>query len=707
MNRGEVKIGSGSLCIIIALMMILPTGVLVQAAQEGDQSENAIDLKAISSTNSTMVNYASISNKIATNQPITAVIDGKTVSFTLREGYMDLSQTTVYGEDGKIDQNMTESVRGTRLFTGDQVRGADNVIAILTDDWVSFNIEIAGKTYDINGRISSSGDIIYSYSDSSMNDWTGTLENDTVVLEEDSEVDSLPTFDGVNTGQNESLVTNDQPTTFPSAQQSVVSFESPVTNPEDPQNLTQTQSGIGLSIADSYITTYQATILMGSDTEYRAKYPNDWATQILVPLWDINVRYTDQVSINFLPKYIVSVPSGQCTSTNGETLLSQWRTYLNTNYPLSNYPRDLAHLCTGKSLDNNLLGIAGEPGVNAQRWGFSSSSNVGLSNTVSSSGSKNANIMGHEIGHQFNGDHTFAKDWLNSGWGSDSWMWPTYGWLPSMRFTEENAQRIRSWAQQTIDTYRTISFGPSSTSSQSLQASNLDIISDPVYTVGRTATVSFQLKNTGSSTIILNYVFVGARDASGNNRDFGYIYNVVIAPGSTFTYSASLTSTSSGTWTIWPAYNYQGGWGPYQWMTLSPTLYYKVGTEWTGKDIFFDYRPWTLFYRFTLYSLSSTPTVGSTIYARFSIFNGQSGTGSTTHINSIFVGCRDNYDVNRDFGWSGGMNLANGGDSGIGAGYLIWASRTLDSSGTWQFWPAFQDDYGYGPYQWHMATITA
>jgi len=106
-------------------------------------------------------------------------------------------------------------------------------------------------------------------------------------------------------------------------------------------------------------------------------------------------------------------------------------------------------------------------------------------------------------------------------------------------------------------------------------------------------TVRFTFRNTGATTMTFSSygIFVGCRDPQGANRDFGHQAET-LAPGASVTREATITVDQAGTWTFWPAYYYNGHWGPYMWQsmtldvyerTLVPrsagAAYYTVGTQ--------------------------------------------------------------------------------------------------------------------------------
>ena len=72
--------------------------------------------------------------------------------------------------------------------------------------------------------------------------------------------------------------------------------------------------------------------------------------------------------------------------------------------------------------------------------------------------------------------------------------------------------------------------------------------------VNQSDTATFTVTNTGGSAITAQYFLVGARDPSNGNVDFPASASVTLQPGQTFTYSASRTFTTAGTYSAWPAW---------------------------------------------------------------------------------------------------------------------------------------------------------
>src|SRR5579864_2561241 len=72
--------------------------------------------------------------------------------------------------------------------------------------------------------------------------------------------------------------------------------------------------------------------------------------------------------------------------------------------------------------------------------------------------------------------------------------------------------------------------------------------------VNQSDTATFTVTNTGGSAITAQYFLVGARDPSNANVDFPASASVTLQPGQTYTYSASRTFTTAGTYSAWPAW---------------------------------------------------------------------------------------------------------------------------------------------------------
>lgn len=150
-------------------------------------------------------------------------------------------------------------------------------------------------------------------------------------------------------------------------------------------------------------TTRYIEIATDSDAEYQKRFGAGANTNIQTILNNVEAVYSDQLNVRFTVKTQGSyseVGSQPYTSLNASTLLAQFREKLRDSSRLE--PYDLAHLFTGKVLNNNVGGIAYK-GVLC----YSNEYNVGLS---SASGSAIIDWIttAHEIGHNIDASHDFG-----------------------------------------------------------------------------------------------------------------------------------------------------------------------------------------------------------------------------------------------------------------------------------------------------------
>ena len=97
-----------------------------------------------------------------------------------------------------------------------------------------------------------------------------------------------------------------------------------------------------------------------------------------------------------------STASDPYTSTNASTALDQFTNYWNANHGSLN--RDLVHMWTGKSFDGSTIGIAWQPGLDCPLG----PSGYGMSERLSGTPGKFI-VTAHEIGHNFNAQHSDAQ----------------------------------------------------------------------------------------------------------------------------------------------------------------------------------------------------------------------------------------------------------------------------------------------------------
>jgi Domain of unknown function (DUF4091)/Spherulation-specific family 4 len=72
-------------------------------------------------------------------------------------------------------------------------------------------------------------------------------------------------------------------------------------------------------------------------------------------------------------------------------------------------------------------------------------------------------------------------------------------------------------------------------------------------TAGQPFMASYTVTNTGGQPLTVPVLFVGARDPSGANADFGYVSNVTLQPGQPYAFQQPHTFDNTGTYSAWPA----------------------------------------------------------------------------------------------------------------------------------------------------------
>jgi hypothetical protein len=677
--------------IVIVLMAIFAMTALSPISSAYDSSRisvsTASELSNVTPDGILKLNLADLSEKAAHGERICLKILGSDTSFCLVPTQLSIDQAA-FSVASAEDMAVKEKLMNTKTYRGTDCIGVQSLVATLSPDWIQISLTKDGKEYTIypvDGTGQSGDYAIYSAED---------IQSSPIDLSADV---LTPPTDAVNLLGQAWANSSSTGIAIPSIEVAEAAAPSDlvpaVALGSSESKTNKTCSGSGSDDPDYTLVR----ILLACDVDFRNRYPGDWASRMLSRMADIDARWESQVTISFDVAQIYAVPAGVCPSTNAATLLDQFRTHIMTADATRNTPREVSHLFTGKDLDGDTIGTSWEPG--SSKW-LGTDWSYSLSEQFHDS-FENTWIMGHELGHNFNGDHAYWS-WIG---GCMSWMCPTYSWPMTAQFSIKNTNRISTWGQQVVDHHVCLNYGPSSTSGDNLRSANL-IQDGPavVFLVGNTMTVSYDITNVGGAGITLNSLFVGARDAAGTNKDFGHIFNVIIGAGVTQHFEATYTPQSGGTWTLWPAYNYQGHYGPYQWLNIYPVTYFQKAL-WQGKDTTTSTDDVDLFYRFYVLTTVQIPVVGSTVIVWFTEFNGKTGTGDTTY-QYFFVGCRDSTGTNKDFGSSGQKTVTQVASGATGGGCNIFASRSLDRSGTWTFWPAYKISDLYGPYMWHSLTLT-
>ena len=144
------------------------------------------------------------------------------------------------------------------------------------------------------------------------------------------------------------------------------------------------------------------TAQLGVDTDY--EYYQDWEnnteSRIEQVVNAINSQYEDEVGLTHEITTIIvrSSSNDPYTSSNAETLLGQFGQEWETNQ--SSVPRDLAHLFTGKNLQNGTIGIAwlGAVCSNGYEYGLAQSDCCGSFGCTT-------DLSAHEMGHNWGASH--------------------------------------------------------------------------------------------------------------------------------------------------------------------------------------------------------------------------------------------------------------------------------------------------------------
>lgn len=634
-----------------------------------------------------------VSNAISKGWEITLRIDEKNYGITLTQ--IQILSGDQVGQSGAMT---------ARCFKGYGSDGLTAIRATITTQWIHLSFAVEGRFFMLDPLDGMEG--YYQTKEAVPSPETGFAENDEKYLPE--------THSGSNIPEREQSSGND--TTYPSASAYSQVY---VDSSKDTREATHSPSLSNPHGKNSNVSgkceygdpVYRiADIICASDHEYRDLYPNDWENRITSTVNDLNEKYESQVGISFrICLYYAIREDWIGDSVTTSDLLVSFQDYLNNDDVVKWSPREINHLWTGKDIvdpEGHTPGAAYAAGVRRDVFDLPENYAYGYSEQWHDS-IDNLFYIGHEIGHNFNGESAYHAH-VEAYWPYyfSTWMGQEefpfqLGWV--LEFSDANKARIKAWASQALDEIRTTNPGYSIVHG-GLQSSNIyiqlwdwgtDALS--VHEVGKEMFVGFAIANLNSFSLTLEMVFVAARDASGQNRDFGHISNVYVPPGQVYYYHtlSPWVPTSGGTWHMWPGYKIQGHFGPYEWLEMQPTFYYLQGTEWSGLST--SEQDVDLWYNFELLSFSPTVSVGSVITVFCTMFNGIDGSGFTT-FTYFFIGARAG-DSNRDFGHSGEQVLAMDYDEGdpTGAGCTMLVSRIIDASGTWSFWPTYKLDGTYGP----------
>lgn len=426
-----------------------------------------------------------------------------------------------------------------------------------------------------------------------------------------------------------------------------------------------------------------------ADTDY-CNYYSDWPSRLISLLNSVSGIYIGQESTQIQlydgPKCISGSGSW---SSDASILLSQFASWCDSDSVC--HTMSDTHMATGKSLTpSGTMGIAEEPGTHS------------LSQQTSSTDYEKVHDAAHEIGHNFNGDHGDATSWYGydcSIFGNTEYslMWSDYegDCVSRNTFSSINQKAVKA----NIMSKRTDWFpytAQSSTSSDGFYVTSWWIRHPSIPGVGSTIDLNF-IFWTGGQTVTIN-IFIGCRNGpgQGTNCDFGYTGNIIVNGNTGYSYSAKSLGVT-GVWQVWPAYYYNGHYGPYQWSMVQVPVTNAVIASYAGPDTSNNVQ----LRNFNARAPASTVHVGDTLVFDFTYTNvGSSNLNFDPY--GIFTAARDPSNNNKDFFQTVCLLRPYLGRVTHWIGWI-----TVTTSGTWTFWPAYYlNGFGWGPPGWHQFSIT-
>lgn len=433
------------------------------------------------------------------------------------------------------------------------------------------------------------------------------------------------------------------------------------------------------------------------DTNYYNAYGSNWQTAMLTTANNMEGVYMSQVGVKFQLQQKSWI--SESWSNDPTTLLGQFTTWV-SGYMSTTSPSDMDDL-TGKA-DKAIL-FSGKEFSGSDLGKSSQAGRYAVIQQVSDSGQYTATefaktIIGcHELGHLFNAIH---GDATTIG-GDYTIMYGTYQGDSNMcqQFSTANKHRIN--AKSIELEWRCEYYPGTSTSSDGVRLDWYSLCYHKVHSYNSNnfeIRAYYQITNTNSYTLSFSQGFFGCRDfESGEgapNLDFGHVSNFNLGAGLTYKLSDKTRSFTYGdTFYVWPTYKLtSGSYGPFRWQQGTLPVIETTLNTYSGPDTYNNVK----LTNFIVYG-PSDPNVGDSIVVQYKYQYVGTGTADFTPY-GIFCACRDPSGNNEDFG-----NIQIKMDASQSCTFT--AYKVVDQSGSWQFWPAFYLG-GWGPYQWHYATIT-
>lgn len=659
-------------------------------------------------TNVLKMDTMDVLKKAIDGESISVNVNKLDISFKLVEGNLLSDNFTITYTNGVV-ANRDDIMDLPRFFTGESEEPGRYITATIAGKWMRFTIDLEdGDAYSIEA-----------YDGTGESGYFAVLKSD---------IQSV-------TGSDESSI--NPPVTISSTNNEIeMGVELPFQPTNETEMLDFSIQALDVSCISSFLDISEPSLGVTETTTYTNEhsYPlvriylvadytyswmhSSWSNDMCSRLWDVHSRFEAQAGVSFEIVGTESLASSVIPSTTISGAWDNFRTYLNgrTTYPtIADW--DVAHLFNGKSITGGYF-YSPESGAGQLKFtGNTAYNGYGCSVSYQSAvvyalPNKADWLIGHSIALSLNTDPAFATNTYDWMLGS----YPTGGQLSQFTFSSQNIERIRSFSEQVCDKQKLINYGASSTwadnaggASVGLYTTNMVVTSRYLAQVGDTVNVGYTIYNTGNIAIQYNEAYVAAVSPSGTVLSSTITNGLTIPAHGSQQVSGTLVLNELGEWQLFPrVHNVISGvhhYSPYAWLSVHPTAYVKIA-ETLGAFSSTTNANVELFYRWALFqSKPSSVTNGPTVTAYYSLYSMSAGQGTDT-LNNIFVGCRNPSGTNKDFGYASSQSLIQKASGIMGSGYRLIESRTLDATGTWTFWPAYQgSNGGWGPYQWHALTV--
>lgn len=678
-----------------------------------ENADPVIEMDGVDALEFLFIDRSDFSRKAHRGEPIMLEILENAVTFSLSPcSYWD-DEIVVIGSSGMRDKDAERDLARVNTYRGVNLVNLDSVHAMVTPTWLHIRMTLSGTDYIIDAadRTGQSG-------------WYALYTPANVKWDT---VDLLNDVLGSTLDNDEALPCGDSPI-----------LEEKANQVEDDDDFVQYELLSGGSCSEYRI----CAVTLAADVEWRNRHPDDWENWMTAAIFDISSEYEPQVGVTFRIESIVEVPADECTDRDAEVLVEEFHDWVLDDQP--SQTRNLAVLCTGKWLIDGTAGIAMNiPGVGSRR--FTNDDLAFAVVSMSATTVLNKFVMGHEIGHLFNGVHPYSH-WKDNWLTPDelSWMFPWYledveGIDMVTEFSGPNKNRISAWARETLDRLFRLNHGQSDITEHGLYAEGYSIESDEFYYKPTTdKQMSVIIRNTQSVDVWCKSLYFKAITPSGWAWTFGAMSYVRIPANSYITYEADWYPAQGGDWDIWVEYlDYEDDVNSFS-LHMYPITRYAVAFRQGPHELVYANDDWDIcaFYKFYIFSCYTSNAnyifEGQTVWTYFSLFCAQIGATSDewpwppdwyddlphdaddyaefSEFNTKYSTPSGSIST---FGSIGGYELPYVSDTNAdlilaGGGITVDAeSPPLTQQGTYTFWPNFVHSSGANNFmEWHSIDIT-